>query len=223
MKKYFFLLIVGMLAVGVTSPALAVPVVVVSEDLPEQDPLNVNGDYHELGDGFPADELIVSSDIETNYVPCPIEWDPSGPPNIEVTMTNLTPTDWQDVHYVADNPFTNITNYDGLIGNAVLVDTWLAFRIDNIGLNRPLVFESLTADNVFQSGETWKFVIQNFFNVLGTPPAPFGSIGIASLSSGGLASSGSIIGVTVIPEASTYLLFGLGALGLMVWRRRKGR
>ena len=25
----------------------------------------------------------------------------------------------------------------------------------------------------------------------------------------------------VIPEASTYLLFGLGALGLMVWRRRK--
>ena len=27
--------------------------------------------------------------------------------------------------------------------------------------------------------------------------------------------------ITVVPEASTYILFGLGALGLMVWRKRK--
>jgi len=27
----------------------------------------------------------------------------------------------------------------------------------------------------------------------------------------------------LVPEASTYILFGLGALGVMVWRRRKAR
>ena len=210
--------IIMLLAMIVAVPVLAVPVEVYSVDLPVQDPLSVRGLYHELGDGFPADELIASTDIETNYIPCPSEYDPALGPNIEVTMTNLTPTDWQDVHYVADNPITAITNFDGMIGNAGLGDAWWAFRIDNIGLNTPLVFESITPDNVFEAGETWQFVLQNFVST--GPATPLGSIGIASLSPVATLSTGSII-AQAIPEASTYLLFGLGTLGLMVWRKRK--
>ena len=56
--------------------------------------------------------------------------------------------------YVAD-PETTITNFDGLIGNVGLFDAEEAFRIDSVGINRPLVFESLVYNDLFEPGETW--------------------------------------------------------------------
>jgi hypothetical protein len=88
-----------------------------------------------------------------------------------------------------------------------------------VGVNRPLIDEDDTVDGIFQAGETWKFIIQDFANGLGGSATPFNSIGIAG-TSWGLPSTGSII---VIPEPSTlalcWLAGGIGALA--VWRRRK--
>jgi len=197
-----------------SSTLMAWPVDVESQDGP-QDPLFVEGPWHELGDLFPLDELIVSQFVdETQETAC---FDGSDNPslfNVVVSMTNLTPYDWYDVHYVAD-PETSITNFDGWIGNAGLGDLEEAFKIDWVGINRPLIFESIVADAVFQVGETWEFIIQDYLHPMG-PPAPFDSLGIASLSTGFPPSTGSII---AIPEPMTLVLLGLGAIAL---RKRKG-
>ncbi len=93
-----------------------------------------------------------------------------------------------------------------------------AFRIDAIGVNRPLIFESLTPDGIFEAGETWEFIIDDFSNFLGLAADDFFSIGVGAFSPGG-PSSASII-ATVVPEPSTALLLGGGLIGL-AWRRRR--
>jgi hypothetical protein len=114
-------------------------------------------------------------------------------------MQNMTNQDWFDVHYVAD-PETTITNFDGFIGNEGLGDAEEAFRIDSVGINRPLIYESLNQDNIFQAGEVWEFILQDY-NLL-ILPYYFNSIGIASLSSGNnFDSTGSLIASSVpIPD-----------------------
>ena len=212
-------LTVGLVLV-ISTPVAAVPILPYSEDGP-QDPLILQpGAWHELGDAFPLEELIISGHTDTTYRPCPVEPDDPFIPNIEVTMTNLTSVTWSNVHYVAD-PETLLTNNDGWIGNAGLLDATLAFRIDSVGINVPLISESIVADNKFQPSETWVFVIQDFFNLLGGPPTPFDSVGIASLSAGWPPSTGSIIAMVPFPPA---VLAGLGLLaglgGLRIKRRR---
>lgn len=174
------------------------------------------GDWHELGDGFPADELISSYWQVTNDTSCFDGYDDSQIPNALVTMVNMTSIAWTDLHYVAD-PGTTITNYDGYIGNAG-TPSEEAFRIDWVGINRPLVFESATVDTVFEPGETWQFIIQDFAKSLAAPvpPAPFGSLGIASLSVEDTVSSGSII--AVVPEPATMAFLGLGSVGFVIRR-----
>ena len=131
---------VAVLAVSVmvlfgSGPVSAELVDVTSEDM-WQDPLFIQGWVHELGDGFPPDEAIVSSWVLTDETACedgPVYHDPAIP-NALVTMTNQTTTDWFDVHYVAD-PETLLTNVDGFIGNAAIGDLEAAFRI--VILKRP--------------------------------------------------------------------------------------
>jgi hypothetical protein len=108
------------------------------------------------------------------------------------------------VHYVADPDTTGvggttISNEDGL------VNLGQAFRIDTVGINTPLVNESMLANGVFQPGEFWTFIIQDYQNAAGLGPANFNSIGVGAASPGG-PSSGSII-AHIIPEP--------GALGLV--------
>ena len=195
----------------VVSNARALPVLVYSVNGP-QDPLYLNGDVHEFGDNFPADELIESYYQTTTLTACTeYPYDDTQVANILVTITNLT-NRTVPLWYVADNDVTSISNYDGYIGNASLNDAWYAFRIDHDGVNQPLIFESKGWNNLFEPGETWEFIIQDFIST--GPPTPFGSYGIASSSPVSTLSTGSL----VTPEPATIALLGLGGLLL---RRRK--
>jgi hypothetical protein len=102
-------------------------------------------------------------------------------------------------------------NYDGMVNGG------LAFKIDNIGQNTPLVYESMTVDNKFEPGESWAFVIQDYTNLLGLSPALMGSPGVGVFSMADQISSGSII---AIPAPGAILLGSIG-VSLVGWLRRR--
>ena len=205
-------------ALLIGGPAAAVPVLVEHVDLPICDPLSVPVMVDELGlpppiGPFPPDEAISAVDEPTNLTACTLAPSVDNPafPNTLVTMTNLTDFDFKDVWYVAD-PETFISNEDGLVNGS------FAFKIDSVGANTPLVFESMIFDDIFMAGEIWVFIIQDYLNFLGLPASDFLSAGMVGRDSPGGPSSGSII---AIPEPSTLFLFGVGLTGLVFMRRRK--
>ncbi|MCK4871526.1 MAG: hypothetical protein KAS72_02260 [Phycisphaerales bacterium] len=201
---------------GMSGFALAEPVDPYYIDGP-QDPLFLAQDFwHELGNGFPPEELIESIEWPTDETSCFDGSDDPYVPNMIVEMINLTPTFWWDLHYVAD-PETSLTNFDGWIGNFGLNDAEEAFRIDYQTINRPLVFESMTANEIFEPGEIWWFIIQDYGNAMGGPASDFSSVGIASMSTGWPPSTGSII-AREVPVPATLPLLGLA--GLLMSRRR---
>ena len=176
-------------------------------------------DVHELGNLFPTVEEIASFIYEPDYphTPCLENLDDPGIPNPLVIIQNMGTWTWFDVWYVGDtNPTTGtietfMQNYDGVVNGG------LAFKIDNIGQNTPLVYESITYDNIFEPGEIWGFVIQDYWNVFGLPPSAFGSPGVGVFSSGDQFSSGSII-ATPAPGA---ILLGSIGVGLVGWLRKR--
>jgi hypothetical protein len=230
--RRFILATVALLgALALAAPASAVRTSVIHGDATNCDTLVVPARVDELGLGaasvpagpFPAGEEITASATSTALTACGYDFN-----NVLVTMTNLTPFDFQEVWYVGDWE-NGVLNLDGYVDNAGggvcgTVDDWCpAFRIDSAvsdpgGINQPLVFESMTADDVFQAGETWEFVIAGYFNTLGLPASALSSIGVGSASQGA-PSSGSII--AVIPEPSTAFLLGFGLMALAGGRRRR--
>ena len=193
-------------------------------DTVEQDPLSPLDWVHELVDNssVPDDERIHTqwSPLgEPTIIPCPAEYDDQGPPNRMIRITNLTGKSWPALYYVADSN-TNLTNYDGLIGDntgGVQATPEKAFRIDNIGLNQPLFAESMSADLIFEPNESWDIVLQNYSDPCGIKPALMGSVGVASASAGCSLSTGSII----TPEPTTIGLLALGSPALTALRRRR--
>jgi len=208
----------GCLAAAVACASLqAVPTPIVHSDTPECDPLFIPHDVDELGFAppFPLDERIEATATVTQLPACPVMDDPLMP-NALVFMTNLTfpPRAFTDVWYVADRE-TGLTNFDGVASMpipGVLPEE--AFKIDSVGVNTPLIAESMAMDGVWMPGETWTFIIQDYTNLLGLPPSLFDSIGVPSAVSP--PSSGSIIAV---PEPVSALAGLIAAVA--IGRRRR--
>ena len=208
------------------SPAAAIWVSVFSENGP-QDPLFLPNMVDELGIGlassplglFPPDEEIAEFGITTtDYTPCSEPGNQDSPliPNIEVRMTNLTTTDFAEVWYVADED-TGLTNFDGWVNGG------LAFKIDSVGFNTPLVGESMLLDDVFEAGESWSFVIQDYTSGWGGPASAFLSIGVGIFSPAGPESTGSIVAIPVPEPGTMMMLFSTGLMGLVAFARRRKR
>ena len=180
---------VFLLLLSLSGTTQAVPTMSQWVDIGRQDPLWTPLWVHELGVNppgaalFPQNELISATDTLTEEISCPENYDPSFG-SVLVSITNLTGKAWTSLWYVAD-PETSLTNDDGWINGG------LAFKIDKVGLNQPLVFESMNQDSVFEIGETWDFIIQNYTNQLGLAPSALASVGVPT--AGDVLSSGSII------------------------------
>ena len=221
-----------------TSLAFAVPVKVYYDDTTHCDPLMVPRDVDELGIGqslavagtsngpFPMDEEISAFAIEELMPVCPHD-DPDVRDSI-VSITNLTypKRSFSTLWYVA-NPNVHISNDDGYVGQQGFQDygSGLAFQIDNVGLNKPLLSESGIANGIFEPGETWKFVVQDYTaGGTGLDAAAFTSIGVAGGSLAGGKSSGSIIGIPMrIPEPSALALLAIGLVGPVLRQRQRCR
>ena len=208
----------------VAAPALANPVDGVYFDAPGCDDHGDRLAVEELGTGtlFPQDELISAFATITDMSACAMT-DDASVANMLVRITNLSGQDWTDLFYVGDGE-TTFSNVDGFAStnelpppNSLLTQ---AFRIDAVGDNRNLVSESMGADGIFQAGETWQFIIQDFVNTDGVGADSMGSLDFAGGSSffGDALSSGSIVQF-VVPAPGSTALAGLGAL-VAVRRRR---
>ncbi len=169
---------------------------------------------------FPTDERIEAISTFTQDAACIGEPDNPSIPNSLVVMTNLTGRAWNDLFYVGDVQ-TSFTNIDGFATSDEVPPPGsfltFAFRIDSIGLNRPLVFESMTADGIFEVGETWHFIIQDYTNSLGLPADALGSPDFSGGSFADPMSSGSIVQF-IVPTPASAALLGLAALTI---RRRR--
>lgn len=171
---------------------------------------------------FPTNEWIDSTSTFTQLIACPATDNPAIP-NALVVITNMTPTTWQNLYYVAD-PETMFSNVDGRAESFAAAGVFTdAMRIDALGVNRNLVFESVLVDGLLQPGETWHFIVQDYANVFGAPPSAFTSLDFAGASAGpglpGLVpSTGSIVQM-VVPAPASASLAGLALLAAI--RRRR--
>ena len=208
--------------------AVAYPLNVIPVDQDTCDPLGLSIDaasesaaVDELGTiGFPQNETISASYALTELVACPSNFDPDWPDQSRVVLTieNKTGLDFINLWYVSDKG-TSISNIDGIVNGQG------AFKIDQQGINIPLISESLGQNEIFENGEIWTFIIDGYVNDLGFSPDALASVGLVGDDSANVpgafdGSSGSII-ATVVPEPTTALLMGLGLAGLGVAGRRE--
>ena len=199
---------------GLASSVVAYPVEVYTFNVdPIQDDWELDGWVDELGENnFPGDELIDSWEAQwQGHIPCPSEYGGEGA--VQVAMQNNSGRTFRELYYVSD-PETNLTNVDEWVGQVGSSVTEESFRIDRVGENTPLVYESMPLNPAFEPGEIWEFVIQEYSNTLGVSGDNLQSLGIAGFSAGNVSSSGSII----TPEPGTIGLLLLGGLAL---RRRR--
>jgi hypothetical protein len=158
---------------------------------------------------FPADEAIASESMPTNQVGCIADPLMVAAPDYMVHILNLTTTSWTDLFFVADaGNFFN--NHDGMILGG------LAMRIDAVGVNTPLVFESITVNGIFEPGEDWFFLVLDWVGP--APPSIFDSIGVGAGSGGFPPSTASIVANPAVVPLPSALLLLVSAFGLL--RRR---
>lgn len=199
--------------------AFANPVNGFYDDLPNCDTQGPRVAREELGTGplFPQDELISAVATATQITACPASDDPTML-NVLMSITNLSGRSWTDLFYVAD-PDTTFSNYDGYGVSATAPGvSGLAARIDSTGFNRVLLAESMTANGVFEVGETWEIILQDWSHPAGFGADMMGSLDFAGASFGDPFSTGSIVQF-LVPAPGSAALLGLGGLGLV--RRRR--
>ncbi len=231
------LMAVVALLLATTCPLYAVPTSVVHQDAENADgttrcdPLLIPTNVDEIGDAafFPPGEELSHTGTQTSLSSCP-DFDSPVEVNVLVIMTNLTGRNLTEVWYVA-NDETRISNYDGFandIAFAVGGDNE-ALRIDHdfsdpLGKNHPLVSESGLFNGIWEAGETWEFILQDYGNLFGLPADALVSIGVGDASvfvMGAVGnSSGSIIAIPQIPEPGSAML-ALLALPVMFLKRRQ--
>lgn len=166
---------------------------------------------------FPPNELIDASSSLTNLSACAAHDNPNLP-NYIVRITNLTGQSWTDLFYVADIS-TSISNEDGMAWSAMAPGAvGQAFRIDATGVNHNLLFESINANGIFEPGEIWAFIIQDFVSSWGGPAHAFDSLDFAGASSMIPGSTGSIVQM-LVPSPGVLAMMGLG--GVLSVRRRR--
>jgi len=200
--------------------ALANPVNGFYDDLPNCDTQGPRVAREELGTGpaFPTDELISAVATFTQITACPLSDDPTMP-NVLMVITNLSGRSWTDLFYVGD-PDTTFSNYDGFGVSATAPGvSGLAARIDAVGSNRVLLAESMTSDGVFEIGESWEIILQDWSHPAGRGPDLMGALDFAGASFGDPFSTGSIVQF-LVPAPGSAALLGLGGLGLVRRRRR---
>lgn len=193
--------------------ALAEPIDGSYFDLPNCDDHGPLQAVEESGDPlvFAPDEAIAHASTFTQSPACPLTDDPTMP-NALVVMTNLTGRFLDNLFYVGDID-TTFSNFDGgAFGAATPGVVGHAFRIDRLGVNRNLAFESLTPDGIFEPGETWHFIVQDYTNAAGLAPDSFFSIGMAGDSLAHPGSSASIVRMVPAPASSVLALMGLAML-----------
>lgn len=201
MKHGILLIAITLLAARVAAHELSV----VTDPNPLQDDWILEGLVHELGIGFPEGQELSATVVPwQGHVPCENEY--AGTGAVQVRITNLSGFDWPEVYYVCDD-MSSCTNLDEMVGNT-LADIAPAFKIDDYGENTPLVSENVNNDGIFQNGESWEFVIQDYLNAWSGSAANLNSQGIVSVSSGP-SSTGSIL--VRVPEPAA-----LGLLALMI-------
>jgi len=202
-------------AVCIAVPASAVPTLVSGTEVPPCDVLAIPSTVlDELGTAppFPVGEQISAIAATTTATACASIPDDPQVANVLLSITNLNTIAFSDVWYVADYD-TVISNFDGLVLGPG------AFLIDAVGVNTPLVSEvGGSIAGVFEPGETWNFILQDYVNTFSLSAALINTIGLPSA---GLGSSGSIVALPVpIPEPTPAALVALGLLGLATTRRR---
>ncbi len=137
---------------------------------------------------FPIDERISASSVPA--IQTPVCTGGTAGTDYQVTITNLSGRWWYNLWFVADL-FSSMGNWDGNIG------VGRAFRIDDIGVNQNLLSESMNADLVFEPGETWVFLVEDWQS--DKEPHHFDSFGLAAGSFGTDDSRSSIV-ATLAPQ-----------------------
>ncbi|MDP2326175.1 MAG: hypothetical protein Q8N51_19400 [Gammaproteobacteria bacterium] len=198
----------------------AVPIVAPYVELPPCDAHNITL-MDELGNPpvvpfggpgpFPFDEAIASESLIQNQFGCIANPEISGP-DFLVHIRNLTATSWTDLFFVADTG-NYFNNHDGTILGG------LAMRIDAVGVNTPLISESITVNGIFEPGEDWLFLVLDWTGP--APPSIFDSIGVGAGSGGFPPSTASIV-ANPIPLPSALVLL-VSAFGLLRRRETTGQ
>ena len=226
------LMTVAALILATTSPLHAELTKVVHQDFTTCDPLLIPPNVDEIGDilVFPPDEALEAVTTVSSLTVCP--GDDPAMDNALVRITNFTGRDLTEVWYVANNE-TRISNVDGyandLLFAASIITDNETFRIDSDfsdpgGTHHPLIAESGIPNDIWEAGETWEFILQDYGNALNIAADRIDSIGVGDASMalvGVVGSSGSIIAIP-IPEPGSALLALFGCVGLTMLNRRRG-
>ena len=211
-----------------TGQVYALPTQVSHQNVPFCDQLFIPTLVDEIGDiaVFPADEALTHQDLGFANPVC-LPTDDSLIPDALVSIRNASGRDFDEVWYVAD-PETGISNIDGVANDLAFPGAFGAFRIDRFvsdpgGAHHPLISESATQDGIWEAGEEWQFVLQDYTNTKLLPPDAITSRGVGAASldlAGFVESSGSIIAIpSIVPEPSSLVLVLCGLLGLGVRNR----